>query len=99
MAVQGGIMVDTNRHVDQQVEQEFSPDQGSIKDKTTSERDRAKADRDELEFAENVDQPAEALARQRQSPHGAGISNRPLSDEEAEQHALPERNTRKTPER
>jgi hypothetical protein len=85
--------------VDPQVEQEFSPDQGSIKDTTTSDRDRAKDDRDELQFAENVDQPAEALARQRRSPHGAGISNRPLSDEQTEQNALPERNTRKAPER
>jgi len=89
-------MVNTHSRVDPQVEQEFSPDQGSIKDQTPGGRERAKAEGDELEFANNVDQPAEALARQRRSPHGAGISNRPLPEEQTEQNALPERNARKT---
>jgi hypothetical protein len=62
-------------------------------------REEAKDQRDELEAAENVDLSAEDLARQRQSGQGAGISNRPLAEEQQEQAELPERNTRKAPER
>lgn len=88
-------MPNRNSSTDPQVEQEFIPDQGSIKDKTPGGRDRVKAEADEREFAQNVDQAAEALAKQRRSDHGAGISNRALDTEEAEQDELPERNTRK----
>ena len=84
--------------VNPDVEREFSPDQGSIRDQTTSERDRVKNERDDREFAANVDQSADALAKQRQSDQGAGISNRPLSEEEAAQDEVPERNARKTTE-
>jgi hypothetical protein len=85
-----------NRKIDPAVEQEFSPDQGSIRHKTPGPREQAKDDRDEQTFAENVDPAAEGLARQRRSSSGAGISNRPLSTEQEEQTELPERNTRKS---
>ena len=79
---------------------EFTPGQASGRNEPAGARERAKDDRDELEFAGRVDQPQEDLAKQRTSPqHGAGITNRPLEEEEKQQEHLPERNTRKAPAR
>lgn len=88
-------MADKRTSINPAVEREFIPDQGSMKNKTPGPREQAKSDRDELEFAENVDNPSEDLARQRESQQGSGISNRALADETAEQRELPERNSRR----
>jgi hypothetical protein len=78
------------------VNREFIPEQTSTRNVSDGPRQFAKEFRDELEFAANVDPAAEDLEKQRQSSqHAAGITNRPLEEEEHEQEKLPERNHRK----
>jgi hypothetical protein len=88
--------VATQRDDEHDVNREFTPEQASGRNEPAGTRDAAKDVRDELEFADNVDQAHDALAKQRMAPqHGAGITNRPLEQEEREQEKLPERNVRK----
>jgi hypothetical protein len=81
---------------DDDLNQEFIPEQTSTKNAPDAPREFAKEYRDEMEFAANVDPAEEDLKKQRQSSrHAAGITNRPLEEEEREQEKLPERNVRK----
>jgi len=82
---------------DEEVNREFIPEQTSTKNAPAAAREFTKEFGDEMEFAANVDPAEEDLEKQRQAPQSgaAGITNRPLDEEEKEQEKLSPRNTRK----
>ena len=74
----------------------FSPHQASTRDPAEGAREIYAWERDELAYAERRDVTPEDLEKQRQRARGAGITNRPLAEEQREQQSLPERGERKT---